>query len=289
MVVVAVGTALADRPPPRPVLDGLPHTVPTWGQRGGSEAAPGPGPPIQREGSAQSPVHGQRSRRSLAHRPSLQNLRCPARQAGPRGVGGGLPASPFRLRGGVPVPPCLLASLPPAWFGPFTGTMPVFGFPGAYMSGVRSQTFPDRPRTWGTPGISRFSCLELPRMHRVFDSVGPGRRSRLARRPVGPSQHLSAVGAPGHSEIPELNGWPARTPVHASPAASPPQTQDAGPWWLATPSMSDSLIPCSMPVHPGASPVVILHLCALVRWQQPAVMPPFPRLPAAYSRSCPAS
>ena len=66
-------------------------------------------------------------------------------------------------------------------------------FPTAYTSGLWPQTFPDRPAgalrslPTGAAGISRFSCMELPRMLRVFDSAGPITRLALSLRIVLPS------------------------------------------------------------------------------------------------------
>jgi hypothetical protein len=211
--------------------------------------------PTRRGGPARCPVRGRLSRVPLGHRPFLPCLRRRVGRARSPGAGGGLPSPPFRLRSGFTVPPCPRATPLPALFGTFTGTTPMSDFPAAYTSGLQPQAFPDRPpghQAEGATGISRFSCIEFPRMHRVFDSVGPDPRSRLARRPVWPSRSIKTVGAPKSSVISELNGWPARTPVNASPATSPSPAHDSGPWRLATPSMSGSFIPDSMPVDPGA-------------------------------------
>jgi hypothetical protein len=64
---------------------------------------------------------------------------------------------------------------------------------------------------------------------------------RLVRR----RRHPEAV-------ISRLNGWPARTPVNASPSPSQTPAHDSGPSWIATPSMSGVLIPFLPPVYPGA-------------------------------------
>src|SRR2546430_3083082 len=45
---------------------------------------------------------------------------------------------------------------------------------------------------------------------------------------------------------------PALPPVNASPASFRAPTHDSGPPWVASPSMSDFLLPYSMPVYPGA-------------------------------------
>jgi hypothetical protein len=62
---------------------------------------------------------------------------------------------------------------------------------------------------------------------------------------MGRRRHPEAV-------ISRLNGWPARTPVNASPSPSRTPTHDSGPSWIATPSMSGVLIPFLLPVYPGA-------------------------------------
>ena len=205
-------------------------------------------------GPARCPVRGRLSRVPLGHRPFLPCLRRRVGRTRSPGAGGGLPSPPFRLRSGFTFPPCPRATPLPALFGTFPGTMPMSDFPAACASGLQPQAFPDRPpdhQPEGTTGISRFSCIEFPRMHRVFDSVGPDCHWRLARRPVWPSRRVNTVGTPERL-ITELNGWPARTPVNASPATLPPLAHDSGPWWIATPSMSGSFIPDSMPVYPGA-------------------------------------
>ncbi len=63
----------------------------------------------------------------------------------------------------------------------FIDTIPSSDFPGAYISGVRPLTFPDRadciPQSV-TPGISRFPCKELAYMHQFYDSADPVRHLR---------------------------------------------------------------------------------------------------------------
>ena len=188
--------------------------------------------PTRRKTPAQSPVRWRLARVPLGHRPFLPCLRRRAGQAMPSRVGGGLPSPPFRLRSGFTVPPCPPTSPLPALFGTFPGTTPMSDSPAAYTSGLRPQAFPDRPagpRLAGASGVSRFSCMECPRMLRVFDSVGPDRRSRLSRRAVSPSRRVNTVGTPERL-ISALNGWPAFPPVNASPAALPSPAHDSGPW-----------------------------------------------------------
>jgi hypothetical protein len=153
-----------------------------------------------------------------------------------------------------PVPPCPPTSPLPALFGTFPGTTPMSDFPAASMSGLWPRAFPDRPHGhrplgnhWDLPVLGHRVSAHA----RVFDSVGPDRHSRLTRRPAWPSRSGNPVGTP-RVVISELNSWPMRTPIDASPAMLPPPAHDTGPWWLATPSMSGSRIPYSMPVYPGA-------------------------------------
>ena len=123
-------------------------------------------------------------------------------------------------------------------FDRFSGTIQSSDFPGASMSGVWLIAFPDRPcppSGQGTPGISRFPCLEFPYVHRVFDGVEPWGDSRIAPLTVLPSAITNCVGAP-EEVISPLNGWPVRTPVNASLPTSRSTAHDSGPVWDATPS-----------------------------------------------------
>ena len=95
-------------------------------------------------------------------------------------------------------------------------------FPSAYMSDVYafglSPTGPPDDSAMGADGTSRFQRKEFPRLHRVFDSAGLEHDSRIAPCPMLPSAPINNVGVP-EGLISELNGWPACTPVNASPAA----------------------------------------------------------------------
>jgi len=94
------------------------------------------------------------------------------------------------------------------------------------------QAFPDRPAQTktGTVAISRFSCIECPRMLRVSDSAGPTCDSlssvscRVAFPHVVQGRHPKRV-------ISKLNGWPALPPVNASRATSRLPAHDSGPQW----------------------------------------------------------
>ena len=94
-------------------------------------------------------------------------------------------------------------------FEGFTGTIGLSDFPQLFIAVVllrftarTSRCHPQRPAC----GISRFSCIERPRMHRVSDSAGP----------VGNSLHIAAhrvafpivqQGRHPKTVISELNGW----------------------------------------------------------------------------------
>ena len=250
----AVGTALAGRPPHGSVRELLAHTALALGRNVKPCGFTSLTPSTRRREPAQCPVCGRRSKGARGHRPFLPCLRRRRGTATPLGVGRGLPSPPFRSWGGFTVPPCPTASPLPALFGTFPGTTPISDFPAACTSGLRPRAFPDRPQghrplgnRWDLPVLGHRVSAHA----RVFDSVGPDRRSRLSWRPAWPSRPDNPVGTP-RGVISELNSWPARTPIDASPATLPPLAHDTGPWWLATPSMSGSRIPYSMPVYPGA-------------------------------------
>ena len=161
---------------------------------------------------------------------------------------------PFRLRGGFPVPPCPPTTPLPALFGTFAGTTPMSDSPAASVSGLRPQAFPDRPQGqrptgshWGLPVLAHRASAHAQGLR--LRGAGPPLASGATARVAFPT--LQRGRRPG-GVISELNGWPVRTPADASPAMLPPPAHDTGPWWLATPSMSDSFIPYSMPVYPGA-------------------------------------
>ena len=121
--------------------------------------------------------------------------------------------------------------VPQSLFEGFTGTMRLSDFPQPFIAVVllrftarTSRCHPPRP----VRGISRFSCIELPRMLRVSDSAGPVGDSlhnaahRVAFPAVPRGRHPGRV-------ISELNGWPALPPVNASRAASRLPAHDSGP------------------------------------------------------------
>jgi hypothetical protein len=61
-------------------------------------------------------------------------------------------------------------------------------------------------------GISRFSRMEIPRMHRFFDPAGPVGGSRVAPPAVLPSAYCESVGTPHLAVISGLNS-PACVPL----------------------------------------------------------------------------
>jgi len=121
--------------------------------------------------------------------------------------------------------------VPQFLFKGFTGTMKLSDFPQPFIAVVllrfrarTSRCHPTRP----VRGISRFSCIECPRMLRVSDSAGPMGDS------LSNAAHCVAFPAvrrgrhPGEV-ISELNGWPALPPVNASRATSRLPAHDSGP------------------------------------------------------------
>lgn len=116
-------------------------------------------------------------------------------------------------------------------FEGFTGTIGPSDFPQPFIAVVllrfttrTSHCHMLRP----VHGISRFSCIECPRMLRVSDSAGPVGDSlynathRVAFPIVAQGRHPGTV-------ISELNGWPTLPPVNASRAASRLPAHDSGP------------------------------------------------------------
>ena len=144
-------------------------------------------------------------------------------------------------------------------FGALTGTTPVSDFSVASISVFWPLAFTDRPAKLlsGTTEISRFSCIQCPRMLSVFDSAGPGYDSLsiavycVAFPFVVQGRHPKVV-------ISELNGWPIRFPLstlRALPHGNSRMTR--GHDGSAIPFMWGSFIPCYMPVYPGAHNVPI--------------------------------
>jgi hypothetical protein len=77
-----------------------------------------------------------------------------------------------------------------ALFARFCGTMGTSDSPVTCMSAVRLLALSDRsspPFDKEVTGVSRFPCIELPRMRRVFDSGASTRGSRCSSLMVLPS------------------------------------------------------------------------------------------------------
>jgi len=146
-------------------------------------------------------------------------------------------------------------------FGGFPGTTPRSDLPQAVPRGeggvgvIRHRPFPTGPvRNGARSGLSRFSCMNCPRSHGVYDSAGSTRplrgcgplrfADRSSKRAGCPERMLSDL----HTQLahsPRVND--------TSPRALRHETHDRGPWRLATPSMCNSCIPYSIPVYPGDS------------------------------------
>ncbi len=120
--------------------------------------------------------------------------------------------------------------VPQSLFEGFTGTMKLSDFPQPFIAVVllrftaqTSRCHPTRP----VRGISRFSCIECPRMRGVSDSAGPVHDSLtnalhcVAFPIVQRGRHPGGV-------ISELNTRPALPPVNASRAASRLPAHDSG-------------------------------------------------------------
>lgn len=117
-----------------------------------------------------------------------------------------------------------------------------------YYGGVRlpvtvhhrcaSSDFPMRSGPQPLPddgGISRFPCKMHPYMLRVFDRAGSARLSRWRGDRCGFPHPLTASAPGSDSLLSRLNGWPARSPVNASPSSSRTTAHDSGSMWIATP------------------------------------------------------
>ena len=115
-------------------------------------------------------------------------------------------------------------------FGSFLGTMPMSDFSAACMSGSYAVRFlrPIHSTAMDAAETSRFSCIECPRMLRVFDSAGPVLDSldNVMHRVAFPTV---VQGRRPRGVISELNGWPALSPVNASRTASRLPAHDSGP------------------------------------------------------------
>jgi hypothetical protein len=97
-----------------------------------------------------------------------------------------------------PLPSTDSAAPPWALFAGFAGTTGSSDFPRSCITGLRLLAFPARPALpspqAGDRGISRFSRMEIPRMHRFLDPARPADGSRTRRRTVLPSAYCESVG-----------------------------------------------------------------------------------------------
>src|SRR6266699_1280088 len=123
--------------------------------------------------------------------------------------------------------------------------------------GLVALAFPGRPALdqgagdrWALPVLAHGACVHAmvlrPRGVRGGLALAPTRD--VAFRP------FDSVGTP-IALISRLNSPACTSPVNASPAPSRPPAHDSGSPWVASPSMSDSFLPYSMPVYPGAPKV----------------------------------
>jgi len=123
-----------------------------------------------------------------------------------------------------------------------------------------SLDFPTRSVTSLTDshGISRFPLKVLACMLRVLDRARSESVSRLRRSQFGlPLSSTASAPRSGHrlrdgGSISRLNGWPARTPVNASPSSLRTKAHDSEPVWIATPSLYETFIHNTLPAFTGA-------------------------------------
>ncbi|MBN1843105.1 MAG: hypothetical protein JW883_12610 [Deltaproteobacteria bacterium] len=118
-------------------------------------------------------------------------------------------------------------------------------------------------------GISRFSCIKCPRMHRVSDSAGPVANSvTITPHTVLPSLPSDEVGTPEWVilelntrpvEHPDLSGRLPLSTLHVSRVARDCPRMTRGHDGSATPFMWGFCIPYSMAVYPGAFWTTRIH------------------------------
>jgi len=97
----------------------------------------------------------------------------------------------------------------------------------------------------------RFSRMEFLRMLGVFDSAGRAAARGCRATALVAFLQSDAVGSPHHL-ISSLNTQPTDTPVQRFKVQPYDCPRMARGQWFATPSLYDSFIRYSMPVHPGA-------------------------------------
>ena len=155
LITFAVGTALAGGPPHRSVLEELPHTAPTSGR---TEPPP----------TAVVPTFGDATR----------GIRLCVRRETHRQT--------FPLVDPLPSTDSASAN-GPVLFARFVGTTGSSDSSETCMSayGLRLRRPSRVPKDAGVSEVSRFSHMEFPSMHRVFDSAALQDGSRWRRPPYG--------------------------------------------------------------------------------------------------------
>ena len=219
---VAVGPALTGGPPHRSVREELPHTALALDQR---QTA------ISRWRMPASPI------------PCT-----PGTASGASKVW-----STFSLAGSLPSPDS--AAGPPALFARFAGTMDPVRLPSnvhvGRTAGGPSPTVPRRypaRKLLGSPGSRAVS------FHACTGSSTP-QRQKAARANVAFHVAFPSWEPGRHAEglISELHGWPACTPVMATPATSRSPAYDSGPGRVASPFLYGSFIRNSCRFIPALS------------------------------------
>src|SRR5246127_4838366 len=119
-----------------------------------------------------------------------------------------------------------------------TGTRTPIPFSRPFIIGDGSSPSPCGPAHAAT---GQTGDLQVPEQGacaraRVFDHAEPTEWSQLSRSVVLPSA-VSTASALGTIKLSRLNGWPARTPVNASPHVSRHTAHDSGTTWFARPSL----------------------------------------------------
>jgi hypothetical protein len=93
---------------------------------------------------------------------------------------------------------------------------------------------------------------------RVFDHAEPNGVLAISRSVVLPYA-LSTASALRISKLSRLNGWPARTPVNASPHVSRHTAHDSGTTWFARPSLYETCTLYSLPVSRRTDKITSLY------------------------------
>ena len=238
--MVAVGTAVARRPPHGSRRAALPHRALAADQtpRDGSPSRAWPGGSL-----------GRSSRRAS---PSLL------------GTGSDRPVLPprrSRWPGPFPPPAPPTDSRRPLFAG-FAGTTGLSDFPPPCIAVVSRRGFTARTcehtgRERDLPASGRRLVSPFARCLRACMGSSTPRdpdRSRMTSDLVLPSASVESLGFPENT-ISGLNGQPARTPVNASRASSRMLPHDSEPVWLAMPSPYGTFIHNTSPAWPALQPI----------------------------------